>query len=205
VRYKRAGSKRAEVDSGGGRLVAQQDEGSEIEPAATPSPQEDHRDRRTWWVIVAVGLVVFVVVLLLGRPLVQGRLDAARNLDRAATMISATNGDLSGIDSAVRASAKSGTAPDASVTASVVATRRTLEEAASLAQSGSASMTSDEQERAVLVRGTATTRLEALDAAEAVLSAGLDSSGAGASAQALEKYDRAVEKVREADTALVKL
>jgi hypothetical protein len=84
--------------------------------------------------------------------------------------------------------------------ATVRATRRTLEEASPLSQNGYGRLTEAEQKRATLVKAMAVARLEALVAAETALS-----NGGAVKEQALREYDRAAEKVRQADAALVKL
>jgi len=164
-------------------------------------PQEDHRDRQIWWALVAVGFVVFIAIVLLGRPLVGGRLTAARNLDRATAIIAETDGDLRAIDRAVRASVSTATPADTEkALATVYAARKKLEEASSLSQSGFDRLTEDEQRRALIVKAIATARLEALVPAETALS-----NGGAVNEQALRDYEKAVEKVRQADAALVKL
>jgi hypothetical protein len=163
--------------------------------------QEDHRDRQVWWALVAVGLVVFVAIIMLGRPLVGGRLTAARNLDRATAVIGETDGPLQTIDRAVRASVSTATPADTEkALALVYATRKKLDEASSLSQNGFNRLTEDEQRRAVIVKNIATARLEALVPAETALS-----NGGAVKEQALRDYERALEKVRQADAALVKL
>ena len=51
---------------------------------------------------MAVCVVVFLGILVLGRPLVEGRLNAARNLDDAVMLIADTEEPLTQIDAAVR-------------------------------------------------------------------------------------------------------
>jgi hypothetical protein len=150
---------------------------------------------------VAIGVVVFVGVIFFGRPLVEGRLTAARNLDKATAMIADSDSQLAVIDSAVRASSATGDPGKGAQTIALVsATRSTLEDASRLSQDGYNRLTSDEQERAAIVQATAEARLEALASAATVLSA-----EGQALTRALQEYERAVEKVRSADAALVKL
>ena len=156
---------------------------------------------------MAVGLVVFVGFILLGRPLVEGRLTAARNLDRATAMIPGTDGALVTIGAEVHASsATSSTDSNGEAQAAISDARSILQEAALLSQTGYDKLTEDEQRRARIVEAMATARIEALDAAEAVLSAGAESSAtAEGSEQRIRDYDKAMEKVRGADAALGKL
>ena len=181
--------------------MAGEDAGAEAGSLSPPGPEEDHRERRVWWTLVAVGFVVFIAVVLLGRPLVQARLNAARNVDRATAMITATNADLIKIDSAVRASDSTMT-PEAiaKALATVGATRKTLQEASGLLQQGYDRLTEDEQRRAVIVKSMATARLELLVSAETALSTSGTVNG-----RAIGEYKRAVEKVRQADAALAGL
>jgi hypothetical protein len=181
--------------------VSEENLSSETGPAPSADPGESHRDRQVWWILFAVGVVVFVAIVLLGRPLVAGRLTAARNLDRATAMIKDTNGELSVIDRAVRASSSTGTLEGTKDSlAKVWATRVKLEEASALSQNGFDRLTSDEQRRALIVKGMAAARLEVLVSAEMALS-----NGGAVNEQALRDYERAIEKVRQADTALVRL
>ena len=164
------------------------------------------RERRTWWTIIAVGVVVFVGIIVLGWPLVEGRLAAARNLDSATATIVGTKEDLAAIDTAVRAEPATSTAAADARTLSVLeALRVRLEDAQKLSQIGYERLTTDEQKRAASVKAMAAARLEVLDAAEAVLSASSATADSAARTQAIEKYDAAVEKMRQADAALVRL
>jgi hypothetical protein len=174
---------------------------SETGATSELGPAEDHRDRRIWWMLVGVGLVIFVAIILLGRPLVGGRLTAARNLDRATAMISETDGELKTIDSAVQASVSTVTpAQTEKALATLWATRLKLEDAARLSQDGYDRLTEDEQKRAVIVKNVAAARLEVLVPAETALS-----NGGAVNDQALREYEQAVKKARQAEAALAKL
>jgi exonuclease VII small subunit len=171
------------------------------DPSPSAGPEESHRDRTIWWILAGVGVVVFIALMFLGRPLVSGRLSAARNLDKATTMIAATDGDFAAIDKAVLASVSSETpAGDESALAKIFAIRPKLEEAEQLSQTGYERLTEDEQRRAKLVKAVAAARLETLIPAETALS-----NGAAVQDQAIRDYEKAVEKARQADAALVKL
>ena len=174
---------------------------------STGAPEQDHRGRRIWWMIVAVGFVVFIGFIMLGRPLVEGRLTAARNLDRATAMIPGTDDAFASIDSAVRALSSRGTMDSSSATEAAIAeARAVLVEAVTLSQSGYEKLTEDEQRRATIVKAMATARLKALDAAEAVVLPSGESGGAStAREQAVKDYEAAIEAVRQADAALGKL
>jgi hypothetical protein len=182
--------------------VAEENRISETDSSPpAPESQESHRDRQIWWALVAVGVVVFVAVVLFGRPLVSGRLMAARNLDRATSMITETNADFAAIDVAVRASASTGASTNAKDTLTKLwATRRKLDAASTLSQDGFDRLTEDEQRRARIVKAMAAARLDVLVAAETAVS-----NGGAVNDQAQREYEAAVEKMRQADAALVKL
>jgi hypothetical protein len=179
-----------------------EDSGSQTAgPSSDVPPDEDHRDRLIWWSLVAVGVVVFIGVVLLGRPLVEGRLVAARNLDKATAILSESDNSMSAVDRAVRAAATTSTPEGPQDALAIVwATRVKLQEASSLSQKGYERLTTDEQKRAVILKAIAAARLEALIPAETALS-----NGGAVRDQALQEYERALEKVRSADAALVKL
>jgi hypothetical protein len=181
--------------------MAEENGSSETGSPSELGPAENHRDRRIWWMLVGVGFVIFVAIILLGRPLIGGRLTAARNLDRATAMISETDGELKAIDAAVRASVSTVTpAQTEKALATLWATRLKLEEAARLSQDGYDRLTEDEQKRAVIVKNVAAARLEVLVPAEMALS-----NGGAVNDQALREYEQAVEKARQAEAALAKL
>lgn len=154
---------------------------------------------------MVVGLVVLLGILWLGRPLVEGRLAAARNLDRSVAVIKSADAVLATIDAEVRSTSASGAAaPTNDMRAAIPEARGILQEAATLSQAGYDRLTEDEQERAMLVKAAAATRLEAVDAAEAVLSArsGQAATAKVAKKRALEEYERAIQKVKQSDAAL---
>jgi len=154
-----------------------------------------------WWALVVVGVVIFVAVIFFGRPLVAGRLTAARNLDRATAMIAETNPDLAAIDVAVRASASNGALTNAKDTLTKLwATRRKLEAASTLSQNGFDRLTEDEQKRAKIVKAVAAARLGVLVPAETAVT-----NGGAVNEQAQFEYEAALEKSRQADAALSKL
>jgi hypothetical protein len=186
--------------------MANQNGGPESGSLSSAASDENHRDRRIWWMIVAVGFVVFIGLVVLGRPLIEGRLAAARNLDRATAMIPGTDDTLASIDAEVRASSSSATVdPNSEIFLAITDARSILTAASLLSQTGYEKLTEDEQRRARIVKTMATARLKAIDAAEAALSRG--SAGNASSAareQAAKDYEAAVEAVRRADEALRK-
>ncbi|MEI7813525.1 MAG: hypothetical protein WCJ13_01870 [Coriobacteriia bacterium] len=156
--------------------------------------------------LFAVGFLLFIGIILIGRPLVAGRLTAARNLDRATTMIAGTQGEFAAIDAAVRGSSASGSAAlSGEALAAISATRQTLAEASQLSQTGFERLTEDEQKRARLVNAKAIARIQVLDAAEGLLSARGQVGSESKSEQGLSDYGAAVDKMQQADAALVKL
>jgi hypothetical protein len=187
--------------------VKEQSTGSETRSSTESGPDEDHSDRRIWWTIVGIGFVLFIGVVLLGRPLVEGRLTAARKLDRAAALIASTADGLTAIDRVVRSSsAGAAAASDSDVFGIITETRVSAREAAVLSESGFKWLTEDEQKRATLVKAAAIARVASLDAAAAVLSASEEgTAAASAKERAMQKYEQAIEDVRQADAALKNL
>jgi hypothetical protein len=182
--------------------MSDEEAGAGTDSSSAHGPDQDHRDRQIWWMLTAIGFVAFIAVIMLGRPLVEGRLAAARNLDRATTIVLGTSSEFAAIDSAVR----SPSATDSKALESISATRDVLQEASELSLEGFDRLTTDEQKRATIVKALAAARIDALAAAEAVLSAGGEGAGnAGVRQRAFNEYKRAAEKARQADAALVKL
>jgi hypothetical protein len=189
-----------------GSRVAPENEGPETKSTTAEPSDADHSERRIWWTVFAVGAMVFVGIMMLGRPLVEGRLAAARNLDRATALIAGTDDALAALDPEVRAVSATGTtAIEAGTLPAISDLRATLDQAARLSQTGYERLTQEEQKRAEIIKAMAIARIAVLDAADAVLSADGGDAASPAREEALDVYDRAVEKARQTNAALVNL
>ena len=125
--------------------------------------------------LVGVGVLILVAVVLLGRPLVIRRLNAARSLDTAAQQVVVVSVTVNSVDTLVRAEVSSQTAA-ASQEASpnIVKAKKQLKEAVRMIDSGLSALNDDEQKRAALVRRTAVARIEMLDEAPVILGLGAE-------------------------------
>jgi hypothetical protein len=133
---------------------------------------EVRRDRVVWTTLIVLGVLAAAGAMALGWQVVEGRLDAAKKLDRAMALLAQTDDTIVAVDEIVRANVSSETASQARAAGSRIdSTRTQLEEAASLSMAGIDRLTDDEQEQAHLVEAAAKARLEMLDTAPAVLSA----------------------------------
>lgn len=137
-----------------------------------PTREEADRERRTWWILVAIGALIVAGIMALLWPIIGGRLDAAKNLDTAAAILSQSDADVALI---VRASSGG---PSAETTALVADAQRILPSArgelargTALASTGFERLTDDEQKRSQLTRAALTARVALLDAAAPILSA----------------------------------
>ncbi len=133
---------------------------------------EVRRDRIVWTTLIVLGVLVAAGAMALGWQVVEGRLDAAKKLDRAIALLAQTDETIVAVDEAVRADVSPEAASAArAATTRIAASRKLLEEAATLSVAGIDRLTDDEQEQAYLVEAAAKARLEMLDSAPAVLSA----------------------------------
>lgn len=137
----------------------------------TPTdPAEVRRDRIVWTTLIVLGVIVATGALALGWRVIQGRLEAAKQLDRAMALLKQSDATVTAVDEIVR----TGGSPDAAERAEEIAPRvetaRTeLAEANALAGAGYDRLTDDEQKRARLVQASAVARGEMLASAEPVL------------------------------------
>ena len=139
---------------------------------ARTDADELHRDRTVWTTILILGVLVAAGALALGWRVVEGRLEAAKSLDRAMTVLKATDQAIATADEVVRAPANPATTAKArAAKLRMQDARKQLAEARALAGAGIERLTDDEQEQAHLVESAATARIELLDAAAGVLSA----------------------------------
>lgn len=153
--------------------TAPDDDFATSSPSTSPSDAEqDARDRRIWWMLVALGAVIVVGIMLLLRPVIVARLNAAKQLDQASILITNADDGVSAVDSILRGDLSTDTADAAhKIGPRLTSTRATLQKAVALVDDAFPHITDDEQHRATLVRATGTTRIAMLDAAPAILSA----------------------------------
>lgn len=143
------------------------------------SPKGDDRDRRIWWTLVAIGVLILVIVVLLGRPLVAKRLDAARNLDTATQLIANAKADVNSVDVLVRAKVSTQTAAASTETSPTIGkASKQLNKAVLLLDAAYPSLNDDEQRRAALVKTTALARIEMLNQAPVILAFGAEAAAA---------------------------
>lgn len=133
---------------------------------------EARRNRTIWTILILLGVLVAAGALALGWDVIEGRLTAARQLDRAASLLKGTDEFIIAADEVIRADVSPETATKAVKIAPLVErTRSQLAEANALAGAGFDRLTDDEQRQARLIQGAAKARFEMLDAAAATLSA----------------------------------
>ena len=144
------------------------------DPAESP-----RRTRVVWLILIALGIVALTAVGVFGSRIVGGRLEAARQLDRATLLVERAGNAVVAIDEVVRADVS----PEVAVKARDVGTRVAparllLEEALRLADSAMPRLTDDEQRRATLLKDAAAARIEMLDVAPAILAANIKAADA---------------------------
>jgi hypothetical protein len=137
--------------------------------------EESIRERRIWRNVFVGVLVVTVIICALGWRLVAPRLEAARQLDRAVTLVKQVDPLLAELDSAVQAAAASPTTATAAALSAqapnVAAARAKLTEALGVLGAGHAHLADEEQRQSDLVRGGIEGRLAMANAAPAIISA----------------------------------
>jgi len=153
--------------------------------------EQNRRDRRTWWAMAALGVVVAALALSFGWRIVEARLDAAKKLDGAMQALNDTGPTVISADATVLgAVAEDDAAKAVALLPRIGAARTALSEAATLSVAGFDRLTDDEQKQALLVQAAAKARLELLDTVPPLLTA-LESA-AEAEALAAEAWDRAL-------------
>jgi hypothetical protein len=165
-------------------------------------PAQDNRDRRIWWALVAAGVVGMLLVMWFGRPLLTGRLDAARKLDQATAILVTSNPAMASVDTAVKAQVLTQeAASSADVSSTIISTQRQFKEAVRMIDDGYPHLTEDEQRRANLVKASLQNRIVMLDAAPTILEA--NAAAAAAKPLAEDAWTRALEADRSARAAVV--
>ena len=135
---------------------------------------EVRRDRIVWTTLIILGVLVAAGALALGWRVVEGRLEAAKRLDRAMTLLEGrpTRPSPPSTRSSAPTSSPATAAEARAVAAAYAATLASSSPRhAALAGAGIERLTDDEQEQAHLVQAAATARIELLDTAPGVLSA----------------------------------
>jgi hypothetical protein len=155
------------------------------EEAVSESVEQQARERRIWFALIAGGALVLLVFLLAFWPVMKGRLNAAKQLDDATALLKQARGSVSDVDRLVAAQLSaqpSATAPD--VSPQILVARRELMQIDTLIDDAMPHLTEDEQRRAVLLREAADARLGMLAAAPALLKLSAKSARALAPANA---------------------
>jgi len=135
-------------------------------------PEEVRRDRIVWTTLIILGVLVAAGVLGLGWRAFEGRLDAAKRLDRAMALLKQSDSTIASVDEIIRSGVSSAAGARAAEIAPQVDTASSeLAEANILAATGFERLTDDEQERALLVQAAAKARGEMLSSAREVLDA----------------------------------
>ncbi len=149
--------------------------------APEPSPAEQHRERRIWWTIAGVGVVLVAVIMFLMWPIMRGRLEAARKLDEASAVIEDVQTRVQAVDIVVRSEPDSETAQAAArVEPSIPKLESQLKQAAGRLDEGYDRLTEDEQRRATLVKAAMLGRVTMLEAAPPLMKAQAKAGTAGA-------------------------
>ena len=177
------------------------------EPAPEqPSPEQAARERRIWLIITICGVIVAAAVMALYWPVMAGRLEAAKDLDRATALVKGADAPMAAIDVAVHAPLSPETGrTSVDLAARITPATRTLTEAVKLLDTATPRLTEDEQRRGALVKKVARLRLEMLARASVILGAQGKAvqasqladngwqeaqSGAGLEAQAAAEYNK---------------
>lgn len=132
------------------------------------------RTRVVWTTLLMLGAVALAIAGVFGWRVMGGRLEAARQLDRATLMVERADNTVLACDEVVRAEVSPAIAVRArEVEPRVVPARKELEAALKLIDAAMPRLTDDEQRRATLLKAAAAARIEMLDAAPAILSASI--------------------------------
>lgn len=137
------------------------------------------RRRIALLVALVVALVAIAGFAFFGYRTFTERLDAARKLDRATTLVQDADRTVAQIDKAVREKVeKAGVERSRGASERVDDAGKMLEQAVALIDDASPDLIDDEQERAALLRDSATARQEMLEFAPAILAANAEAGSA---------------------------
>jgi hypothetical protein len=164
--------------------------------------EQAYQRRRTALVVVlALGAVALIAFAIMSYQGFTQRLEAARRLDRATALVEESDAIVVEIDGVVRAKVT----PDLATKARAAGKRsdeadRMLAEAIALIDAAAPDLTTDEQERAQLLRTSASTRQAMLDSAPEILDA--NAQAAAALPQATRGWKDVLEADRLSDKAV---
>ena len=141
--------------------------------------ENPRRNRTVWITLITLGAVVLAVASVSAWRVMGGRLEAARQLDRATLMVERADNTVIAFDEVVRAEVSPSTAIKArQVEPRIESARKELEASLKLIDSAMPRLTDDERRRAMLLKTAAAARIEMLDSAPAILSANIKASDA---------------------------
>jgi hypothetical protein len=133
---------------------------------------ETRRERRIWTTITVVCVLVALGFLAWAVPIMKGRLDAAKKLDRAIGIVNTTGPDMLSADAIIGSEVNTETGGRAAVVLPLLdGTLQQLTEAYALIDAGYPKLTDDEQKQAKRVQEAAKARIDMLGAAPAIISA----------------------------------
>ena len=134
------------------------------------TPTERMRDRRVWLWLGLAGLVVLAIFLFAFWPVMQGRLNAAKQLDQAIALLGQAKSATAGVDRAVATQLSADALSSApSVAAEILVARRDLTQANRLLDEAMPHLTEEEQHRAQSAQTAVKARLVMIDNAPAIL------------------------------------
>jgi len=141
--------------------------------------ENPRRNRTVWITLIALGVVVLAVASVSAWRVMGGRLEAARQLDRATLMVERADNTVIAFDEVVRAEVSPSIAIKArQVEPRIESARKELEASLKLIDSAMPRLTDDERRRAMLLKTAAAARIEMLDSAPAILSANIKAADA---------------------------
>ena len=131
---------------------------------------ELQRRRRARLLLLPVGVLALALFLAVFWPVMQGRLNAAKQVDQADALLKQADGTVADIDKIVTAQLAPDAAPGVpSVAAQILVARRELSQASALVSAAMPHLTDAEQRRAALMQTSATARLTMIDRAPVIL------------------------------------
>jgi hypothetical protein len=132
--------------------------------------RELQRKRRVRLMLLPVGVLALALFLAAFWPVMQGRLNAAKQVDQADALLKQANGTVADIDKIVTAQLSPEAAPGVpSVAAQILVARRELDQASALVTAAMPHLTDAEQRRAALMQTSAKARLTMIDRAPVIL------------------------------------
>ena len=134
------------------------------------TPAERMRERSVWLWLGLGGLIVLVLFLLVFWPVMQGRLNAGKQVDQAIALLRQAEGTTASVDKTVALQLSPDALPSApNVAAEILVARRDLGQASRLLDDAMPHLTEEEQHRAALAKAAVQARLATIDNAPAIL------------------------------------